>query len=493
MSDDGRSATAPDGGTAATASTAAGDGNPTESAPAAGATNTGGEHRRSADEGYPPLRRNSNFRRFFAGQFVTNVGDSLYSVAVMWLVFELSGSTLLTGVASAMLLLPYLLQIVAGPIVDRLPVKPILVGTQVVQGVVVLVLPIAAYIGRLTVGLIFVVIPVLASMAVLVAPVRATLVPRIVAEDQLSRSNSALTTITHGLDMIFDALGGLFIALFGATTLFLVDSLTFAVAGVLFLGMAIPRVEGGGERSEESGEHAEESGEHAEESDESALQAYVADLRAGIDILRGTVFVDMLFTSAAFSFALGVTLAILPAFGESLGGAATYGLLLGAIGVGRVVGSATASFVDGIPYGRLKATTYLLSALLWFGAVVAPTAVLTAVLFGLAWISAGADAVLIATLNQRVFPAELLGRISSIKGTASMATLPIGSLIGGGIGELLGTTTTMALAALGFGVAGLYFALHPTLRSLPAIVDVDQSTFGLDLDAPPAATTGDGE
>jgi MFS family permease len=93
----------------------------------------------------PSLWRNRDFRRFFAGQFVTNAGDSLYTVAVLWLVFELSGSTVLTGIANALLLLPWLLQILAGPVVDRLPLTPVLVGSQVLQGFVVLVLPLAAF------------------------------------------------------------------------------------------------------------------------------------------------------------------------------------------------------------------------------------------------------------------------------------------------------------------------------------------------------------
>ena len=49
---------------------------------------------------------NTDFRRFFAGQFVTNAGDSLYTVAMLWLAFELSNSTLVTGALNAILLLP---------------------------------------------------------------------------------------------------------------------------------------------------------------------------------------------------------------------------------------------------------------------------------------------------------------------------------------------------------------------------------------------------
>jgi hypothetical protein len=293
-------------------------------------------------------------------------------------------------------------------------------------------------------------------------------VPRIVADEQLSRSNSVLATVTLGLDMIFDALGGLLIAVFGTTALFLLDSLTFAVAGVLFLGMAIPTVEG----------------EH-KQSEKPVLIDYIADLRAGIDVLRGTVFVDMMFTSAVLNFTVGVTLAILPAFGDSLGGAAVYGLLLGALGTGRLVGSASASYFEDVAYGRLKIATFLLSALLWLGSVYSLSLVLTVGLFGLAWVSDGIDGVMIETLNQKVFPSDLLGRVSAIKGTASTATLPIGSLAGGFIAQRIGTTTTMGLAAAGFGFVGLYFALRPSLRQLPAVNSADPTEFDVYVDSPP--------
>ena len=412
---------------------------------------------------YPLLRHNSDFRRYLLGTFVSNAGDSLYSVATLWLVYELSGSSFLTGVASSLLLLPYLLQIVAGPVVDRLPLKPVLVGSQVVQGVVVLVLPLAAYTGQMTVWLVLVTIPSLAMMTLVMSPIQAALVPRIVADEQLSRSNAALATVTLGLDMVFDALGGIFIAVFGATALFLVDSVTFAVASVLFLGMTIPSVDGG------------------EPARESPLDTYVQDLRDGIDILRGTLFVPLLCTSAVANFAVGVTLAILPAFGDALGGPAFYGLLLGAIGVGRLAGSIVAPAFSHVAYGRLVAVSFLLAATVWVGAVVVASPVLTLFLFGLAWIPSGINGVLTKTLNQRVFPKGILGRIGAIKGTAATATLPLGSLIGGLVADGVGVTATMGLAAIGFGFVGGYVALRSSLRTLPAVKEATPADFAVTL------------
>ncbi|GKZ15099.1 MFS transporter [Haladaptatus sp. T7] len=411
----------------------------------------------------PSLWRNRDFRRFFAGEFVTNAGDSLYTVAVLWLVFDLSGSTVLTGIANSLLLLPWLLQILAGPVVDRLPIKPVLVGAQVLQGVVVLALPLAAATGWMSVGVLLAVVPILTLATLLMAPMQTTLVPRIVSDSRLSRANSALATVTLGLDMVFDALGGAFIAVFGATTLFLFDSATFAVAGLLFAGIAVPKV---GER-----------GDKAERTDESILDSYVGNLRDGADVLRGSVFVELVLTTAVANLATGVTLAILPAFGDALGGPAVYGLLLGALGIGRLVGSLLAPYLERVSYGRLLMVGHSVAACCWLAAVYAPKTTLTVVLFGLAWVPAGISGVLTATLNQTVFPADRLARVSSIKGTASGATLPLGSLVGGVVAEVLGTTTTMGLAAFGFGFTGLYVLLRPRLRNLPAVADADPAAF----------------
>ncbi|MCO8242718.1 MULTISPECIES: MFS transporter [unclassified Haladaptatus] len=410
----------------------------------------------------PSLWRNRDFRRFFAGEFVTNAGDSLYTVAVLWLVFDLTGSTVLTGIANSLLLLPWLLQMFAGPIVDRLRLKPVLVGSQVIQGVVVLALPLAAAMGWMSVGVLLMVVPILTLANLLMEPMQATLVPRIVAKGRLSRANSALATVTLGLDMVFDALGGAFIAVFGATTLFLFDSVTFAVAGMLFAGITVTAVDTAGE---------------SEGGDEPLFGSYVADLRAGADVLRGTVFVELILTTAVANLATGVTLAILPAFGDGLGGPAVYGLLLGALGIGRLVGSVVAPRFEGVSYGRLLLVGNSLGACCWFAAVYAPSAALTVVLFGAAWIPAGVNGVLTATLNQTVFPADRLARISSIKGTASGATLPLGSLVGGVVAEVMGTTTTMGLAAFGFGFTGLYILVRPRLRRLPAVADANPAAF----------------
>ncbi|GGL62956.1 MFS transporter [Halocalculus aciditolerans] len=425
------------------------------------------------------LWRNRRFRRFVAGQFATNAGDSLYTVAVLWVAFQLTGSTLVTGALNAILLLPWLLQVFAGPLVDRLPLRGVLVGSQVVQGVAVLVLPLAAVTGRLTVPVLFAVAPVLMLASLLMAPMETALLPRIVDDERLSGANAALSVVTLGLDMVFDALGGAFIAVLGATALFVADSATFAVAALLFAGVIV--------RPADAQREPVGSTEPTP-TVRSALRSYAADLRAGVDIIRGSVFVELVVLTAVTNFAVGVALAVLPAFGDNLGGPAVYGLLLGALGIGRLLGSLVGPYVEDIPYGWVLAS-HALGAACWVAAALSPTAVAAVVLFGLAWVPAGASGVLTSTLNQRVFPADALGRVSATKGTLSGASLPLGSLLGGFAAETLGVTTTMAGAASGFAVTAGYVLLRTRLRRLPAVAAAEPEDF--DVDAAETADRGE--
>ncbi len=430
---------------------------------------------------------NPDFRRFLSGEFVTNLGDSLYSVATLWLVFELTESSLLVGVANFLLLSPWLLQFAAGPVVDRVSVRRLLVGLQLGQGVVVLVFPLAAFTGELSIGLLFGVVPVLSLMALLLTPVQTATLPRILSDDRLAKGNSLLATATLGLDTVFEAVGSLLIPTLGITALFLADAATFGVAALLFAGVVIPEtadetvdVDASDDIDETGGVDGGGFGD--------AFRAYADDLRDGASVLRGTVFVEMMFTSAVFHLALGVMLAVLPAYagtfggGEAFGGAQTYGLLLGAFGVGRIIGSAVGPSLDGFRYGPLRATTCLTSTVLWVGSVAAGSRLLTVVLFGLAWVPAGANGVLVSTLNQRVFPQSVLGRIAGIKGTASTATLPVGSLLGGVVGQVVGATTAMGVAVFGFAFTGAAFLLRPRLRRIPAVGDADASQFAISFD-----------
>ncbi|WP_308737383.1 hypothetical protein [Paenibacillus sp. PCH8] len=67
--------------------------------------------------------KNKNFTLMFFGRILTNIGDSLYAVSAMWLVYNLGGSSFYTGLAGFLSILPKIIQLLSGPMIDRIPIR----------------------------------------------------------------------------------------------------------------------------------------------------------------------------------------------------------------------------------------------------------------------------------------------------------------------------------------------------------------------------------
>ncbi|WP_440008181.1 MFS transporter [Halomicrococcus sp. SG-WS-1] len=417
---------------------------------------------------------NRDFLRLLFGRFVTNAGDSLYTIAGTWLVYDLTGSSFYTGLAGALLLLPPALQFVSGPLVDRWPLIRTLVWTQLIQAVLILSIPVAAYFNRLTVELVLLTIPLLSFLNQFVYPAQNAALPRIVDKSQLTRANSAFSFANQGTNMVFDALGGVLIALIGAVSLFVLDSITFVVAVLSFTGVTVP--------------------ERSDATDETAaidVSGYLSDLRDGVQWLRGTVFTEMMLTTAVTNFGTGVMLAVLPGFAAARGGSILYGALLGAIGAGGLTGALVASRLTHIRYGSIRIVGLGIGFVMWIVAVYSPWPALTVVLFALTGVPMGVTNVMGQTLIQTVTPDDLLGRVTSVDASVATLTVPFGSLLGGIAGSTFGVVPTMAVAAFSFAFVSLYFSLRPRLRRLPAVDNIKEEKFVRRETAPSPANSSE--
>lgn len=414
------------------------------------------------------LRSNVPFLRLFFGRIVTNAGDSMYFIAAMWLVWELTGSSLYTGIAGFLIRAPSALQFLFGPLVDRWSLRWLLVSTQFVQGVSVLLVPVAAATGHLSVWVVLVLMPVLMLLNQFVYPAQSAALPRIVDEDNLVRANSLFSTAYSSVNMVFNAASGVLIAVVGAVTLYLIDAATFGLAILLFFGLSVPNANGNDDESDE---------------------AYFDKLREGFSYIKGSLLVPLMFIDMSVNFTYGVMMAVLPAFADAISGPATYGLLLSAEAAGGLLGAAGVSFIDDYPVGKVTIVGYLLAAIAWTGALVVPGLVPTTALFLITFIPVGAVGVLDASVLQAAVADQYLGRVFSVSSSASTLILPVGMLVGGVATSVFDIVTVMAVNAVALALVGFYYLALPQLRSLPPVSDVDGSS--LELQAPVEPTGGD--
>ncbi|MGH0599657.1 MFS transporter [Bacillus mycoides] len=411
--------------------------------------------------------KNRNFLLLFLGRIFTNIGDSLYYVAAMWLVYELSGNPFYSGLAGFLTLLPSALQFLTGPFVDRWSIKNTLVITQVLQCILILIIPITHYFDLLTVQLLLIIMPIVAFIEQFAYPAQSKALPLLLNKTQLLKGNSLFSFAYQGIDLICTTLSGILVALLGAITLYVIDSFTFAITALLFISLKIPK-------------QTETNVDFPAESNKSfSVKQYFSELKEGFSIVFRSLMRVFLIGSVVANFSIGMTMAILPSFADSLGGVKLYGFFLAAISAGSLIGALFSSWVGKRNVGRVSIISFAAGAFFWFLSTIVPFQWLSIFLFGLAWIPIGAINVLFATISQMATPNQYLGRINSVMRSMGTIAMPFGSLIGGYTANVYSSQLIFALASIGILFISLVWLLHPKLRSLPKADEITADTFGV--------------
>ncbi|MBM6648026.1 MFS transporter [Bacillus sp. RIT 809] len=413
------------------------------------------------------ILKNRNFLLLFLGRIFTNIGDSLYYVAAMWLVYELSGNPFYSGLAGFLTLLPSALQFLTGPFVDRWSIKNTLVITQVLQCILILIIPITHYFDLLTVQLLLIIMPIVAFIEQFAYPAQSKALPLLLNKTQLLKGNSLFSFAYQGIDLICTTLSGILVALLGAITLYVIDSFTFAITALLFISLKMPK-------------QAEANTDFPSEDNTSfSVKQYFSELKEGFSIVFRSLMGVFLIGSVVANFSIGMTMAILPSFADSLGGVKLYGFFLAAISAGSLIGALFSSWVGKRNVGRVSIISFAAGAFFWFLSTVVPFQWLSIFLFGLAWIPIGATNILFATISQIVIPNQYLGRINSVMRSMGTIAMPFGSLIGGYTANVFSSQLIFALASIGILFISLVWLLHPKLRSLPKADEITADTFGV--------------
>lgn len=414
------------------------------------------------------LWKNRNFLFLFLGRLVTNVGDSIYYVAAMWLVYDLGGSAFYSGLAGFLTLLPVALRFLTGPFVDRWNIRTTLITTQLLQCGLILIIPFAYYFNILSVELILLIMPVVSFIEQFAYPAQTKALPTILTKKELLKGNSLFSVAYQGVDLIFNSVSGILVAIVGAVSLFLVDSVTFAVATLLFALIKLPAVNREKPQSKQTVKQA--------------TASYFHSLKEGITIVFRSLFATFLLAAIFANFAIGAAQAVLPAFADMQGGAYLYGLYLTAMSGGALIGALSSSWFGRFAVGKLAIICFFISGGLWVLAPFIPNQILGIVLFGSAWVPVGATNVMFASVSQTVIPHHLLGRVNAVSGSMSVIAMPVGSLVGGALASTISPMIIFSITGSGLLIVALVWLVHPVLRTLPKTDSIDAATFRLEID-----------
>ncbi|MEU0253492.1 MFS transporter [Streptomyces sp. NPDC006184] len=179
-----------------------------------------------------------NYRLFFMGQVVSNTGTWMQRIAQDWLVLSLTGSSAAVGITTALQFLPMLLfGLYGGVLVDRLPKRPTLLGTQTAMAVTGLALAALTLSGHVQVWHVYVAAFAVGLATVLDNPARQSFVSEMVGPDQLQNAVSLNSANFQSARLVGPAVAGLMITGVGTGWAFLANGLSFAapLTGLLLM------------------------------------------------------------------------------------------------------------------------------------------------------------------------------------------------------------------------------------------------------------------
>ena len=394
--------------------------------------------------------RYRNYRLFFGGQSVSLIGTWMTRIATSWLVYRLTHSAFLLGVAGFSLQIPILLLgPFAGVWVDRLDRHRVLVITQVLSMIQSFWLAVLALTGRITVTDIILLSLFQGAINAFDMPARQAFLVQMV-EDRADLSNAIAlnSSMVNGARLIGPSLAGIIIATVGEGYCFLIDGFSYVAVIASLLLMHITREQ----------VHASRKAVLRELKEGWQYVSHFAPIRSILLLLGLVSLVGMPYT------------VLMPIFAGSVlhGGAHTLGFLMGASGVGALMGAlalATRRSVVGL--GRVVTITsagFGLGLVAFSNSRWLPLSLVLMMVTGFCMMTQMASS---NTILQTIVDDDKRGRVMSFYSIAFQGSAPFGSLIAGAAASRIGAPHTLTIGGSLCVVGAAWFYMQlPKIRAI---------------------------
>jgi MFS family permease len=393
------------------------------------------------------LLRQRNFRLFWTGESLSEVGNSVAVFAVPLVAIDtLHASTFIVTLLTAMVWLPWvIIGVPAGAWVDRLPLRRVMLASDAVSVAAYASVPVAAWCGVLTVAQLVAVVLIAGTASVFFNCAYQVLLPGVVDEADLAEANARLLGSREVAQIGGPGLGGLLAQAAGPVTGLLADAVSFAVSFCCLAAMRPPR---------------------DRRSDDPVAGGVLDGLRFA---WRDPCVRAMTAFSSLGNLALTGVDALMVVFlvrtlGLSAGAAGLVGGVLGALvarPLGRRFGTAR-TMIFAVPGG-------LCLALLLPLADKGPRLALACAALACVGSAVVIGNVTVDSFMQAYVPPDIFGRVISGTWAAGFAMMPAGALLAGALATALGVRAALWILTALIAASGLAFLLTPMrhLRDLP--------------------------
>jgi MFS family permease len=412
------------------------------------------------------LWRDANFKKLWAGQAISLFGSQITFLALpLTAVLVLNATSSQMGILTAVEALPSLLiGLLVGVWVDHYRRRPMMIAADLGRAVLLGIIPVTAVLGVLRIEHLYLVGFLVSALGLFFVVAHRSFLPSLVGRGHLVDANSKLELSNSVAEIVGPGIAGGLVQIATAPLAIAVDAISH-LASALLLG-SIRVSEPVPSPTEQKQNIAKEIGE--------GLELVLRDrLLRSIAGCLSTLYLFNSVLEAVFILYVSQELGI---------GAGLLGLIFAVGSVGFLVGAFLPGWVvrrfgwgPGIMMGLLLVGLSDLLVPLVSGAVVVAVAVAVLMtaqfFFGLGLVIFNAGQV---SLRQAMTPDELQGRMNATMSFIAGAVVPIGGLLGGGLGEAIGLRPTLFFAALGEILSVLWLLLSPMRSQREQPVSMDE-------------------
>lgn len=386
-----------------------------------------------------------DFRLLWSGAFLSSVGTWIHTTALLWYVKELTRSNAWVGAVNLANFLPIIFFVLySGSLADRVDRRKLIIVTQAVMMLAALALAIATSLGWSSLALIMVLTVMMGIAFVLNFPAWRALVPDLVPREEMLNGVALDAAQFNMARFIGPALGALILAVWSVAGAFYINAMSFlAVIGALLLIRSRPAIP------------APPSGSTWEH------------IREGLHYLRENSWAAYLLIVLGISAFFGLSyIILLPAIAKDIlhKGAWGYGILMGSLGFGAVVGAPLVTLLN----RTVKERDIIKYSLLVFSLIVICLSVsrtfwlsiLAAIGIGVSFLMASAS---INTVLQSRVERNMRGRIMSFYILLFQGTAPLGGLLMGYISDVRSTPFALFIGGVVCFTLALVLLLVPSI------------------------------
>jgi len=404
--------------------------------------------------------KHRNFQLFFSGQLISLIGTWMQNVAQAWLVYRLTGSSLLLGSVGFASQFPVFLAAPWGGIVaDRHNRHRVVIATQTASMLLAFVLAGLTLTRLITIPQIFALAALLGVVNAFDIPGRQAFIVEMVGKEDLMNAIALNSSMFNGARVIGPAIAGILVARIGEGWCFFANGVSYiaVIAGLLL--MRVParahRVEG----------------------------SPIAHIMEGFRWVRETVPIRALLLLLGLVSLVAMPYTVLmPIFADHIlhGGARGLGILMGATGVGALLGALTLAAKTGVRgLGRWVAFSCAGFAVSLIAFALSRNFLLSTLLLAPVGFCMMLQMSSSNTLIQAMVPDHLRGRVMSVYSMMFMGMAPFGAFFGGAAADRLGAPLAVIIGAVACLGGAVIFGLHlPAIRTEARRLIVAQQIVG---------------